>query len=334
MTGARPRPRESGGTRGTGSRRGSDKVRVAVVQTRAVLGDVDANLAAAEAELAALAGHADLAVFPELFTTGYSLDGVDHRRLAENLDKSLDEGATIHRLGRAAAAAGVAVCGGVLEASGDAVYDTAVLIDRSGRLVGRYRKTHLHPSERATFAPGDELAVVPLGDNLTLGTAICFEHGFPEVFAELALAGANLVAIPSAVPVGFEYLLELRTRARAQDNQVFVAAANLAGDDGRTRWCGGSAIVDPRGDVIAGPAGQEPARLVAELDLAAIDAERRQEPVLRDRRPELYRRLGHQAWGSVQQTQGGGDDGYAPEIMDEDACGRGGDRPGRGGLRG
>jgi predicted amidohydrolase len=277
---------------------GSARPRLAVVQTRPVLGDVDANVAAAEAELQALAGHADLAVLPELFTTGYALNGFDHRRLAEPLDR----GPTIGRLCRAAAASGVAICGGVLEASGDAVYDTAVVIDRSGQLVGRYRKTHLHPTERATFAPGDELVVVPLDGSVTLGAAICFEHGFPEVFAELALAGANVVAIPSAVPVRFEYLLELRTRARAQDNQVFVAAANLAGDDGRTQWCGGSAIVDPRGTVVAGPAGREPARLVAELDLAIIDAERRQEPVLRDRRPELYRRLGPRDAGSVQHT--------------------------------
>src|SRR5207248_9865946 len=58
---------------------------------------------------------------------------------------------------------------------------------------------------------------------------------FPEIFTELALAGANLVAIPSAVPVGFEHLLALRTRARAQDNQLFVAAANLVGFDGETQ---------------------------------------------------------------------------------------------------
>lgn len=302
-------------------------VRVAVVQTRAVLGDVNANVAAAEAELRALGGRADLAVFPELFTTGYALDGFDHRRLAENLD-----GPTIGRLRRAAAEADVALCGGVLEAAGGSVYDTAVVIDRSGRLVGRYRKTHLHPSERATFAPGDELVVVALDDNITLGTAICFEHGFPELFTELALAGANVVAIPSAVPVRFEYLLELRTRARAQDNQVFVAAANLGGNDGRTQWCGGSAIVDPRGRVVVGPAGREPARLVAELDLAAIDAERGQEPVLRHRRPELYRRLGPRGPGSVQRTQGG-HHAYASD-MEAARRRRRGAGPGGGGLRG
>jgi len=54
-----------------------------------------------------------------------------------------------------------------------------------------------------------------------------------------------VIAIPSAVPEGYEYLLDLRTRARAQDNQVYVAAANLSGFDGRTRWCGGSLIAGP-----------------------------------------------------------------------------------------
>jgi predicted amidohydrolase len=125
---------------------------------------------------------------------------------------------------------------------------------------------------------------------VNVGLAICFEHAFPEVFAELALAHADVIAIPSAVPDGFQYLLELRTRARAQDNQVFVAAANLAGDDGRTRWCGRSVVVDPRGEVVAA-AGGAPAVIVASCPLERIASERIQEPVLQHRRPELYRRL-------------------------------------------
>ena len=95
--------------------------------------------------------------------------------------------------------------------------------------------------------------------------------------------GRKVIAIPSAVPFGFEYLLTLRTRARAQDNQVFVVASNLAGNG----FCGGSLIVDPRGDVLAS-AGTEEAVLRATIDLGAIERERAQEPALRLRRPALY----------------------------------------------
>lgn len=266
---------------------GARRPRVAVAQTVPRLGDVEANLAAAESWIQALAGHADLVVFPELFTTGYNRELLDHDALAE----SLPDGPSARRLAAAAAAAGLAVTGTLLERDGRTVFDTAVVFDGHGRLVARYRKSHLHPGELRLFGQGDELLVVPIEPGLTLGVAICFEHAFPEIFAELALAGANLIAIPSAVPEGFAYLLDLRTRARAQDNQVFVAASNLGGDDGQTRWCGRSVIVDPRGDVVAaaGPGGE--AQIVAELDLSLIAREREQEPLFGHRRPELYARL-------------------------------------------
>ena len=101
--------------------------------------------------------------------------------------------------------------------------------------------------------------------------------------------------IPSAVPVGCEYLLTLRTRARAQDNQVFVIACNLTGDG----FCGRSLVADPRGDVVV-EAGDEERVLRARLDLGEIDAELSREPALRLRRPDLYRAG---AVDAVRQTE-------------------------------
>ena len=259
--------------------------RIAVAQTAPVVGEVEVNLSAAERLVEDLAGRAELVVFPELFTTGYRREGMDHVRLAE----PLADGPSIERLGRLAARTGVAIVGTILEADEGRVYDTAAVIGADGRLAGSYRKTHLYPEERAYFAPGDRLGIVDAGV-ARVGLAICFEHGFPEIFTELALGGAELIAIPSAVPLGYEYLLELRTRARAQDNQVFVAASNLVGFDGVTEWCGESMIVGPRGDVLAS-AGREPGVISAELDPQRVAAERRQEPVLANRRPDLYPHL-------------------------------------------
>ncbi len=112
-----------------------------------------------------------------------------------------------------------------------------------------------------------------------LGMMICFEHAFPDVATALALRGAQVLVIPSAVPFGYEHL---RTRARAQDNQGFAVGCNLAGDG----FCGRSLVADPRGEVVA-EAGTEETVLRAVLDLAAIERER--EPALRLRRPDLYR---------------------------------------------
>jgi predicted amidohydrolase len=105
---------------------------------------------------------------------------------------------------------------------------------------------------------------------------ICFEHAFPDVATALALRGAQVLVIPSAVPFGYEHRLTLRTRARAQDNQVFAVGCNLAGDG----FCGRSLVADPRGEVLA-EAGTEETVL-----RAAIERER--EPALRLRRPDLY----------------------------------------------
>ena len=173
------------------------RARIAVEQTAPEVGAVERNVDDAVRRIGALAGRADLVVFPELFTTGYRREGMDHRALAE----PIPDGPSVRRLADAARRAGVAVSGTILERDGDEVHDTAFLIDAVGQLVARYRKTHLYPAETAYFTAGDELVVAPLRPDLRVGMAICFEHAFPEIFTTLALAGASLIVISSAVPV-------------------------------------------------------------------------------------------------------------------------------------
>ena len=93
-----------------------------------------------------------------------------------------------------------------------------------------------------------------------------------------------VIAIPSAVGDGYRHLLTLRSRARAQDNQLFVVAANLT----RPGFCGGSLIADPRGEVLA-EADYEEGLVIADLDFTVMDAEREHEPTLQLRRTALYR---------------------------------------------
>ena len=226
--------------------------------------------------------HADgaaLVVAPELVTSGYDLDVLARRglELAEPLD-----GPTAARVSELATETGATLVFGMLERDGEALYDTAVAVAPDGRLVP-YRKSHLYPTESELFAAGTELVVAqtPAG---RLGMMICFEHAFPDVATTLALRGAQILVIPSAVPFGYEHLLTLRTRARAQDNQVFAVGCNLAGNG----FCGRSLVADPRGEVLAG-AGTSETVLRAALDLAAIEREREREPALRLRQPDLYR---------------------------------------------
>jgi predicted amidohydrolase len=168
------------------------------------------------------------------------------------------------------------------------LYDSVVLINRRGQICGRYRKSHLYPAEHRFFQPGQTLPVFEL-DGLRVGLAICFEAAFPPIFSTLALQGAQIVFNPSAVPVGYGYLQDVRTRARAQDNQLFVVAVNHVGAEGEVTYCGQSQIADPRGDVVALVVPDQPGALVADLNLALIRDQRLQEPILRGFQPELYR---------------------------------------------
>ena len=242
-----------------------------MLQMAARPGDLPANVDRL-AELARKhAAGAELVVAPELVTSGYDLE------LAEPLD-----GPTAARVSELATEVGATLVFGMLERDGDALYDTAVVAAPDGQLVP-YRKSHLYPTESELFAAGTELVVAPTPAG-RLGMMICFEHAFPDVATALALRGAQILVIPSAVPFGYEHLLTLRTRARAQDNQVFAVGCNLAGNG----FCGRSLVADPRGEVLA-EAGTEEAVVRATLDLAAIEREREREPALRLRQPDLYR---------------------------------------------
>lgn len=253
-------------------------VDVAALQLAAEPGAIERNLARFAQLAREHAAGCDLIVAPELLAAGYDLELLarDGAALAEPL-----EGRTVELTAALSAELGATIAVGLIERDGDALYDSVVVLDPGGAL-SSYRKTHLYPPELEHFASGDSLTTVatPAG---RVGLMICFEHAFPEVATALALSGAQILAIPSAVPYGYEHLLVLRTRARAQDNQLFAIASNLAGD----AFCGGSLIVDPRGDVLA-RAGTRDEVIRATIDLGEIERERTREPSLGLRRPELY----------------------------------------------
>lgn len=264
----------------TGTHTGtSRRVTVAALQLAPVPGDVAGNTGRYLSALRAHGAESDLVVTPELCLTGYDLRLVAERghELAEPLD-----GPAVTATADLAAELSTTVVLGMLERDGDVLFDTAVVVTPSGG-VHPFRKTHLYPAEIGHFQAGERLVTVdtPVG---CLGPLICFEHAFPEVATTLALAGAQILVIPSAVPVGYEHLLALRTRARAQDNQVFAVACNMAGGE----FCGRSLISGPKGQLLAG-VGSAAQVLRCSLDLTEIERERDLEPSLTMRQPDLYR---------------------------------------------
>jgi predicted amidohydrolase len=240
--------------------------------------------------LRAAAAQARLAIFPEMFLTGYNIgDAVFD--LAEPADGP--SAAAVESIARES---GVAILYGYPERSGQRVFNSAQLVHPARGAIANYRKTHLYGGEeKRLFAPGDDLVTADL-DGLKVGILICYDVEFPEAVRALALAGAELVAVPTALIEPFDIVSRTLVPARAFENQVYVAYAGMCGREGNLGYCGLSCIVGPDGRDLA-RAGTDPALLCADIDPAGIAAGRKANPYLCDRRAELYGRPPVQAAG-------------------------------------
>lgn len=168
-----------------------------------------------------------------------------------------------------------------------AVHNAVRLLDGEGRPLLDHRKTHLYGDlDRGSFAPGDRLAPVVTVAGLRVGVLICYEVEFPELTRRLALAGAELIAVPTALMEPYEVIARTIVPARAWENQLYVAYANRCGSEGALTYCGLSALVGPdaRDRTRAGAAE---ALLIGEVDPQAIHAGRRANPYLGDLRGDV-----------------------------------------------
>jgi len=259
-------------------------VKLAVCQEKSAAGDVPGAIEIMRRRaLAAAAAGAGLAIFPEMFLTGYNI-GDAVFKLAEPVD-----GPSAGRAAAIAREAGIALLYGYPERDGDTVYNSALLIGCGGLPLANYRKTHLYGSEeKRLFAPGKSLKLAEL-DGLKIGILICYDVEFPEAVRALALAGAELIAVPTALIRPFDIVARTLVPARAFENQVYVAYAGMCGSEAGLGYCGLSCIVGPDGQDLA-RAGTGPALLLADIDFSAIPKGRMSNPYLSDRRVELYGR--------------------------------------------
>ena len=171
----------------------SRHVRIAVAQYEPRVGEVEENLTRAVgwAVQAATEG-AGLIVLPELASSGYVFSDEDE---AARTAEDPDDGRTVRALREVCATHGCHIVAGINERDGDCRHNSAVLIGPSGRLA-TYRKLHLYNDEQSWFKPGDGLPVVDLPFG-RIGIIICFDLWFPEAARALALAGADIIAVPT-----------------------------------------------------------------------------------------------------------------------------------------
>lgn len=258
-------------------------MRVAIYQGPEQPGTVAAALhAMMTAAASAASAGARLLICPEMFLTGYNIGADAARELAEPVD-----GPSAQRVAAIARETGLAILYGYPERAGDSAYNAAQLLDRDGGRLANARKCHLFSElDRGMFKAGDALARAEL-DGVRIGLLICYDVEFPEAVRTHALAGADLVAVPTALMRPYEMITRTLVPTRAMENQLFVAYANRCGREGDLVYTGESCVVGPDGVDIA-RAGQGEELIVADLDVDAAAALRRSQCYLSDRRPELY----------------------------------------------
>ncbi|WP_152045977.1 nitrilase-related carbon-nitrogen hydrolase [Aureimonas psammosilenae] len=190
---------------------------------------------------------ADVVVFPELAPTGYGV-GDPLRDAAE-----AEDGATIAEIKRLSEEQGVTVVFGLAVRARSGVVNAAV-VTQPGRPTIVYAKQHLFGAyEKALFAPGTQASPIFEVAGRKAGVLICFDVEFPERVRELAMAGAEIIFVPTALPDGpaSRFIAECVVPVRAFENHVFIVYVNHVGRDGRYGYQGLSCIAAPDGTRIA-----------------------------------------------------------------------------------
>jgi len=286
------------------------RVTVGLVQQTASEDRV-ANLAASEAGVRAAAAHgAQLVLLQELHLGVYFCQNQDTRRfdLAEAIP-----GPATERLGALARALNIVLVGSVFERRAAGVYhNTAVVLERDGRIAGTYRKMHIPDDpgyhEKFYFTPGDT-GFVPIETSIgRLGVLVCWDQWYPEAARLMALAGAEILLYPTAI--GWDPSDDSAEKARQRDAWITIQRAHAiangmpllacnrvgfepdsAGRLAGIEFWGSSFIAGPQGEILAQARSDAPAVLTAEVDLRRAEDVRRIWPFLRDRRIDAYQDL-------------------------------------------
>lgn len=264
---------------------------VAQVQMR-VTRDKAENIAAACRLIRRAAEQgAEFVMLPEMFCCPY--ENGAFRPYGEEQD-----GPAQRALSALAAALGIWIVGGSIpELEENRVYNTSFVYDSAGRQVARHRKMHLFDisveggqtfRESDTLSPGGEITVfdTPWGK---MGLCICFDLRFEELARLMALRGARVIFVPAAFnmttgPAHWELLF----RQRAVDNQLFTVGTSPARSESETYVAWGHSIVcDPWGSILH-QCGAEEEISITSLDLHRVESVRRQLPILRARREDIY----------------------------------------------
>jgi len=243
---------------------------------------------------------AQIVCLQELFRSQYfcQTEDISLFKLAETIP-----GTTTEALGKIARQKKVVIVASLFEKRAAGVYhNTAVIIDATGKLAGKYRKMHIPDDplyyEKFYFTPGDLGFQTHDTTYGKIGALVCWDQWFPEAARLTALSGAQFIFYPTAIgwlPDEEEEMnlaqhsaWETIQRAHAIANGVYVVVVNRVGREGKLNFWGQSFVADPFGRIIAKASSDKEEVLVVDCDLDKIEETRQNWPFLRDRRIDFY----------------------------------------------
>jgi 5-aminopentanamidase len=235
-------------------------MKVLIYQSISAFGDVVENLKTIDKYCASSGAlGVDVVVFPELFLTGYNLGAKVHD-LAEEVT-----GPSVKRLCEIARVNNVALITGFAEQRDGQLYNSALAIAASGKIIAHHNKVFLFgQKEKDTYQAGSGFPVFELAGR-KCGLSICYDIEFPEVTRDLKKRGVEVVFVPTANMEPYFDVPTTLVRARALESGVAIVYANLCGTEGDQTYTGLSAVVLPDGKDLA-RAGSDSCILIGDLN--------------------------------------------------------------------
>jgi N-carbamoylputrescine amidase len=231
--------------------------------------------------------------FQELFTTHWFPKEMDknHFSLAEKIN-----GPSIIRMQKLAKENEVVLVCPIFEKEGEnTFYNSAVIIDAGGEILGSYRKVHVPQiplwEEKYYFSPGNLGFPVFKTKYAIIGVQICWDNFFPEGARILSLKGAQIIFSPTAAAFASQKKWETVITSHAISNGVFLFRVNRVGSEEKQDFYGNSFCISPEGELLDEPTGMKEGIVLIDIDLRNIHKIRKEWPFLKDRRPEFYQEI-------------------------------------------
>lgn len=263
---------------------------VAVWQAASAPSDLEANLRALDAAAGRTSADGiELLIMPEMYLTGYSI-GEDVARLAaENPLEQVREIARRHSIAILAAGPEELTENANTDLANPAIANSAWLIDDAGEVLAKHRKIQLYGDlDRDHFVAGDTPVTMATYRGINIAVLICYDVEYPETVRAAALAGADLVAVPTANMEPFSFVNEHLIRVRAWENSVYVAYANQVGPDGDYTYVGRSVIADPLGEHLAMASAKDEELITATIDPGLLAQAREMNPYVAQVRRDVF----------------------------------------------